>query len=47
VGVPENTWWGIILYKGLNLLRIPFTAVGIRYDLNHRKWHGPDTGNGF
>lgn len=47
VGVPENTWWGVILYKGLNLLRVPFTAVGIRYDLNHKKWHGPDTGNGF
>jgi hypothetical protein len=47
VGVPETTWWGIFLYKALNLFRIPFTSFGIRYDLNHRKWHGPDTGNKF
>lgn len=47
VGVPETTWWGTALYKALNLFRIPFTSFGIRYDLNHRKWHGPDTGNKF
>jgi len=47
VGVPETTWWGAILYKALNLFRIPFTSFGIRYDLNHKKWHGPDTGQGF
>jgi uncharacterized protein YfiM (DUF2279 family) len=47
VGVPENTWWGTILYKALNVFRIPFTAFGVRYDLNHKKWHGPDTGQKF
>jgi hypothetical protein len=47
VGVPENTWWGTVLYKALNLFRIPFTAFGVRYDLNHKKWHGPDTGQKF
>jgi hypothetical protein len=47
VGVPENTWWGTVLYKALNLFRIPFTAFGVRYDLNHHKWHGPDTGQNF
>ncbi|MEP6994077.1 MAG: DUF2279 domain-containing protein [Acidobacteriota bacterium] len=47
VGVPETTWWGSILYKALNLFRIPFTSFGIRYDINHKKWHGPDTGNVF
>jgi hypothetical protein len=47
VGVPETTWWGTVLYKALDLFRIPFTSFGIRYDLNHRKWHGPDTGNRF
>ena len=47
VGVPQNTWWGAALYKALNLFRIPFTAFGVRYDMNHKKWHGPDTGQGF
>jgi uncharacterized protein YfiM (DUF2279 family) len=47
VGVPENTWWGTALYKALNLFRIPFTAFGVRYDMNHKKWHGPDTGQNF
>jgi len=47
VGVPENTWWGAVLYKALNLFRIPFTAFGVRYDMNHKKWHGPDTGQKF
>ena len=47
VGVPETTWWGTALYKALNLFRIPFTAFGVRYDMNHKKWHGPDTGQGF
>ncbi len=47
VGVPQDTWWGTALYKALNVFRIPFTAFGIRYDMNHKKWHGPDTGQGF
>lgn len=45
--VPETTWWGTVLYKALNLFRIPFTSFGVRYDMNHKKWHGPDTGQGF
>jgi hypothetical protein len=47
VGVPETTWWGTFLYKALNVFRIPFTSFGVRYDMNHRKWHGPDTGQKF
>ena len=27
--------------------RIPWTAFGWRYDLNSRKWRGPDTGDVF
>jgi hypothetical protein len=45
--VPETTWWGAVLYKALNLFRIPYTSFGVRYDMNHKKWHGPDTGQGF
>ena len=26
-------------------VRFPYTAVGMRYDLNHGKWHGPNSGN--
>lgn len=43
-GVPQTTWWGIALYKALNIFRIPFTAFGWHYDLNNKRWHGPDTG---
>jgi len=45
VGVPETTLWGRALYFFFNFFRIPFTAVGFHYDLNHGKWHGPDAGN--
>jgi Predicted periplasmic lipoprotein (DUF2279) len=45
VGVPDTTWWGSILYKLLNFIRIPYTSFGWRYDLNNGTWHGPDTGN--
>jgi hypothetical protein len=26
--------------------RIPYTAGGFRYDLNHARWRGPNTGEG-
>jgi len=44
IGVPENRWWSKPVYLVLDLVRIPYTAIGIRYDLNHGKWRGPDTG---
>jgi hypothetical protein len=44
-GVRRDTWWGTTLHFAADNLRFPFTAVGFRYDLNHRKWHGPNTGN--
>ena len=47
VGVPETKWWGLLLYKVFNFFRIPFTSFGWRYDLNAKKWHGPDTGNKY
>lgn len=28
-----------------NNIRFPFTAVGMRVDLNRGKWHGPNSGN--
>jgi uncharacterized protein YfiM (DUF2279 family) len=45
VGVKRNTWWGYSLHLFGDYVRFPFTAVGMRYDLNHGKWHGPNAGN--
>ncbi len=47
VGVPERCWWGKIILTILDVVRLPYTAVGVRYDINHRKWLGPDTGQTF
>ena len=38
VGVKQNTWWGYSRHLVGDNLRFPFTAVGMRYDLNHGKW---------
>ena len=44
LGVKRNTWWGYSLHL-IDYIRFPYTAVGMRYDLNHGKWHGPNSGN--
>lgn len=45
--VPRDKWWGVVLYTFFDIIRIPYTAVGYRYDVNNKKWYGPDTGNSF
>jgi len=45
--VPRTKWWGAILYTLFDIVRFPYTAIGWRYDLNHDKWIGPDTGNTY
>jgi len=45
LNVRRNTWWGYGFHVFFDNFRIPFTAVGYRYDLNHGKWHGPNSGN--
>jgi hypothetical protein len=45
VGVRRNTWWGYSLHLIGDNIRFPFTAVGMRLDLNSGKWHGPNNGN--
>jgi hypothetical protein len=47
VGVPPNRWWGKMLLILLDLIRFPYTAIGVRYDVNHGKWIGPDSGSTF
>lgn len=45
LGVTRDTWWGYVLHFAGDNARWPFTAVGFRFDLNHSKWHGPNSGN--
>ena len=45
VGVKRNTWWGYALHLVGDNVRFPFTAVGMRIDLNRGRWHGPNGGN--
>jgi len=47
LGVRRNRWWGYVAHGIFDNIRFPFTAGGFRYDLNHGKWHGPDSGNSF
>jgi hypothetical protein len=44
-GARRDTWWGLLLHLVGDNIRFPFTAVGFRYDLNHKKWRGPNSGN--
>jgi hypothetical protein len=45
LGVKRNTWWGYSLHLVGDNIRFPFTAIGMRWDLNRGKWHGPNSGN--
>ncbi len=41
VGVKESTWWGAGLLAIFNFFRVPFTQVGVYYNLFNHKWYGP------
>ena len=45
--VTRRTWWGYALHVVFDNVRVPFTAVGYRFDLNHNRWRGPNNGNTF
>jgi hypothetical protein len=47
IGVPPQTWWGKTLYFLFDVIRFPYTQVGMYYDINHGKWHGPSIGDSF
>ncbi|KAA0256608.1 MAG: DUF2279 domain-containing protein [Acidobacteria bacterium] len=47
VGLKEDRWWQRALLTVLRYLRLPYTAIGVRYDLNSGRFHGPDTGDSF
>ncbi len=41
VGVDRSTWWGDTLLRAFSFVRIPFTQVGVYYNLKNQKWYGP------
>ena len=47
VGIPEDKWYTKPFYVVLDLIRIPYTAIGMYFDINHKKWHGPSIGDSF
>jgi hypothetical protein len=47
VGVPQDKWWGKILLGFATYFRVPYTAIGWRYDMNSGTWRGPDSGQGY
>jgi predicted lipoprotein DUF2279 len=44
IGVPSEPVWGEVLYFFFDTLRIPYTAIGVRYDVNNHEWFGPTAG---
>jgi hypothetical protein len=45
VGVRPDTWWSKILYLAFDILRFPYTQIGMYYDLNSGHWRGPGIGD--
>jgi hypothetical protein len=41
VGVSNSTWWGDFLLRAFTFIRIPYTQVGVYYNLTTGKWYGP------
>ena len=44
LGVPSEPLWGEGFYYFLDSFRIPYTAIGFRYDVNNHEWFGPTAG---
>ncbi len=47
VGVRDDTWWGKPILVFFTYFRVPYTAVGWRYDLNSHTWSGPNNGETY
>jgi len=45
-GMPRDPWWGKAVYFLFEVIRIPYTQIGVQYDLNHKQWSGPTIGGG-
>ncbi len=44
LNVRRDKWWGYGLHVVFDNIRVPYTAGGYFYDLNHGRWHGPNAG---
>jgi hypothetical protein len=40
IGIPERGFWWPV-YAFFRFVRVPYTAIGFHYDLDHDRWHGP------
>jgi hypothetical protein len=47
LGLGEDRWWKRMLYVILDSVRIPYTQIGVQFDLNHKEWRGPGIGDDF
>jgi hypothetical protein len=47
VGLRQDRWWQRVLYVLVDSVRIPYTQIGVQYDLNHKAWRGPGIGDDF
>jgi hypothetical protein len=45
VGIRPEKWWSKALYLAFDILRIPYTQIGMYYDLNNGHWYGPGIGD--
>jgi hypothetical protein len=45
LNVRRDKWWGYALHVAFDNFRLPYTAVGFRYDMNHGRWRGPNAGD--
>ena len=41
VGVTKDTWWGQGLFAIFDFFRIPFSQIGVYYNMFNNKWYGP------
>jgi len=46
-GVPEERWWGAALLGVLSYVRLPYTSLGLYYDLNRSRWWSGVYGPGY
>ncbi len=47
VGMQDTTWWGKGLLAMFDFFRLPFTQIGVYYDLTNGKWYGPGAPYGY
>ena len=50
-GVPDDRWWGSALLGVLSYVRLPYTSLGVYYEMNRSRWwagvYGPGWDPGF